>query len=766
MSGNSSKNEVVKRQGNIRPYGQWEQPASPYVQSTRSEYEGEPHLRDYISVVIRKKWVVIVFLLSSVIVTAVVTAMMTHLYKSTVVLKIDSGAQNSMNIAGMTTGKQEADYYFTQCEILKSQSVAEQVIRRLALDKNPDFIPAEGRLSKIVGGITTPISSALSAGFSFLSGGKQPKENPTAQPPGADKEMPLYLINFLISGLDVVPVKNSQLVEVSFVSHKPGLAFSVTQSVAETYIEYDLDSRVASNRKAKDFLTQQIELTRKKLEDSEKKLNQYASSNRIIYLDSDKMSVITQKLSDVSTAMSAATNDRVGKESLFREIKESGVNNSAIVNNTLIQGLRQQYASLEAEYSNLSSTYTPDYPKMMNLKSQIDAVDSRITREMSKIVQSVESDYKAALKKETNLKKIFETQQSSVLEFQDKAADYQTLKREVAVNQELHNNLLQKLNEVSVAAMSKATNIQIVDNARFPKAPFKPNAPMNLLLSLLFGLFGGIGLAFLIEYFDDTVRDPQTVEKITYIPSLGMIPFQKELDALQRPLVVKADQNNPAAEIFRSIGTFILLSSSVKQPKTILVTSPGEKEGKTTICINVASVLTESLGRGVIIDADMRKPELHAAFGLDNSVGLSSYLTRKASIEDVGLIKHSSVKGLHVITSGPLPANPSKLLHSAEMKTFLDFLCSVYDFVIVDAPPIMGMPDSVFLSSVVDGTILVVKAGVTPRNAIAETQRIFRNVNSNLLGVILNGVQKTDLRYGNYSRYGYGYGYGSEYFKS
>jgi polysaccharide biosynthesis transport protein len=760
MSKNTGNNEIMKRQENIKPYGQWEPPVSPYVQYSGCEPEGEPHLRDYISVIKRKKWVVIGFLLSSVIVTAVFTVMTTHLYKSTVVLKIDSGDQNAMSIAGMPIGKPEADYYVTQYEILKSRSVAEQVIRRLNLDKNEDFMPVEGGLSKIAYGMIDSVNSAISAIFSFLGGGKQDEQ--TEQPAGTDNEMPLYLINSLISRLDVDPVKNSQLVEVSFVSHKPALAFAVTKTVAETYIEYDLDSRVASNRKAKDFLTEQIALTRKKLEDSERKLNEYAANNRIIYLDSDKMSVITQKLSDVSTSLSAATNERIGKESLFREIKESGVNNPVIVNNNLIQGLRQQYASLEAEYSNLSSTYTPDYPKMMNLKSQIDAVDSRISREMSKIVQSIEADYKASLKKETNLRKLFETQQSSVLEFQGKAADYQTLKREVAVNQELQHNLLQKFNEVSVAAMSKATNIQIVDSARFPTAPFKPNTTLNLLLSLFFGLFGGVGLAFLVEYFDDTVRDAQSVEKITYVPSLGMIPFQKELHALKRPLIVNAGQNNPATEIFRSIGTFILLSSSEKQPKTILVTSPGEKEGKTTICINVASVLTESVGRGVIIDADMRKPELHAAFGLDNSVGLSSYLTRKASIDDDGLIKHSSVKGLHVITSGPLPANPSKLLHSSEMRDFLDFLCSVYDFVIVDAPPIMGMPDSVFLSSVVDGTILVVKAGVTPRNAIEETQRIFKNVNSNLLGVILNGVQKTDFRYGNYS----GYGYGSEYFKS
>ena len=332
MSKNISNNEVIKKENSIRPYEQWEQPPSPYAQFTRYEPEEEPHLRDYLSVVRRKKWVVISFLLSSVIVTAAFTAMMTHLYRSTVVLKIDSGAQNAMSIAGMSMAKPEADYYVTQYEILKSQTLAERVIRRLDLDKNPNFMPVEGRLSKIATGITAPINSAISAGFFYLSGGKKTEEDPAAQPAGVAKEMPLYLINSLISRLDIAPVKNSQLVEVSFVSHKPELAFSVAQAMAETYIEYDLDSRVDSSRKAKDFLAEQIELTRKKLEDSEKKLNEYAASNRIIYLDSDKMSVITQKLSDVSSSLSAATNERIGKESLFREVKESGVNNPVIVN--------------------------------------------------------------------------------------------------------------------------------------------------------------------------------------------------------------------------------------------------------------------------------------------------------------------------------------------------------------------------------------------------------------------------------------------------
>ncbi len=259
-----------------------------------------------------------------------------------------------------------------------------------------------------------------------------------------------------------------------------------------------------------------------------------------------------------------------------------------------------------------------------------------------------------------------------------------------------------------------------------------------------------------MDYFDDSVKDTDEIEKRMHIPSLGMIPFQEQVPSGRRVMLSSgSDIRSPVAEAFRSISTFIVLSSSTRPPKTILVTSPGEKEGKTTVCVNVASTLAESLGRGIIIDADMRRPRLHNCFGLDNKIGLSNCLAGNIEFNDTDgrLVKPTSVKGLSVITSGPTPLNPSQLLHSTRMKDLLEALYALFDFVVIDAPPLMGMPDSVLLSSMVDGTILVAKAGETPRNAITTAKHIFQNVNGNLLGVVLNGVKKNDLKYGSYSRY-------------
>ncbi|MGC2061516.1 MAG: polysaccharide biosynthesis tyrosine autokinase, partial [Thermodesulfovibrionales bacterium] len=700
-----------------------------------------------------------------VITTAVVTFSIVPLYRSTVVIKIDKQGSNVLTFKGMTSNL-DADAYETQGEILKSRSLAERVVRKLELDKNRDFLPIENKLSAMMSSITDPITKAFS--YFIPSDTKNDQGNDQGNDKGNNgkivagtpkapqkEEIPAYLSNSLTGRLQVVPVKNSQLMKISFISHNPQISVNVANAVAEEYIGYDLDSRVDAGKEAKEFLEKQIENTRTKVDASERLLNEYASKNEIIFIDSDKQSVLTRKLSDISSSLNSETAERMRKEGLYRQIVETGSNNPVIINNGLIQGLKSQYATLEAEYLNLTKTFKPDYPKMQNMKRQLDAIHHNIEKEEVVLTKSIESDYKASLKKEAYLQAALESQKRKVLDFQERAVQYQSLKRQVEVNKELHNNLLQRLNEVGVAALSKSSNIQIVDRALYPKRPDKPNKQQNFLLSLVFGLLGGVGLAFLVDYFDNSVKDTDEIEKRMHLTSLGMIPYQPQLNAEKRPQVISSEFTNPVAEAFRSIGTFIMLSSPTTPPRKILVTSPGAGEGKTTICINIASALSETLGKGIIIDADMRRPKLHHSFSVDNKTGLSTCLSGNAGLEDIrsGLIKPTSVKDLSIMTSGPVPPNPSKLLHSARMKDLLDSLSEIYNFVIIDAPPIMGMPDSILLSSFVDGTILVVKAGETQKNAIVAAKQIFNNVNGNLLGVVLNGVKKNDLKYGSYSNY-------------
>lgn len=758
---NANKDEGggIKRQYGLKPYDPRDSAPSPYISYLDYEPEEEVHLRDYVSVILKRKWIVLIFFISVVITATIMTFMATRIYTSAVVIKIDKESPNVLSFKGIEAGS-TVDSYETQYEILKSRILAEKVIKKLNLDKNSDFMPVESTLSRAKNALLAPVMQAVTAVtsvFTFNDSMDRAQKERGIQSQTVQEEIPPYMSSALLSRLEVTPIKNSQLVRVSYKSHHPEISMNVANTIAAVYIDYELQSRVDASKEAREFLDRQIEDTKAKIEKAEKILNEYASRNEIIFLDSEKLSINNQKLSDASSALNAVTTERMQKEALLLELRESsGTDNPVILNNPLVLQLKGQHASLEAEYFNLLRTYTPDYPRMKNIKSQLDAVQERIELEKTRLIRSSESDYNAASKKEASLKKTFDLHKKKVLEFQGKTVEYEILKRDVTVNKDLYNNLLQRLSEVGVSAMSKATNIQVVDRALFPGAPSEPNMPRNILLSILFGLMGGIGLAFLVEYFDNTVSDAGEIEKRMHVPSMGMIPLQKDLISLKRPqLMYNADAKSPMAEVFRSISTFILFSSPSKPPKTILITSPGEKEGKSTVSLNIARSLAESLGNGILIDADMRKPKLHHAFELDNKIGLSTFLSGNIEF-DLGngkLTKPTTAKGLNIMTSGPIPPNPSALLSSVRMKELLDALYTLYNFVVIDAPPVMGMSDSIFLSTIVDGTILVVKAGETPRDALAATTKIFRNVNSNLLGVVLNGVKKSDVKYGNYSNY-------------
>ncbi len=748
--------DEMRNQYYVQQYQAQKNLPSPYIRYPDHQAEEDVHLRDYLKVIMKRKRIVLTFFISVVITVFVLTLMMTPLYKSMVVIKIDKDDPDPMSAIGMK-GDRDAGYYATQYEILKSETLSEIVIKKLNLDKNRDFMPVESGLSKMIAAVESPVTDSLTYLSSILSTADSRKAIKSTY---IEKKIPLYLIDSLIARLEVLPVKNSQLVQVSFTSHKPELSMMVTNAVAEAYIDYDLDSRIAATKQAKDFLTKQIEIAKEKLEDSEEKLSDYASKNQIIFFDAEKQGVNIKKFSDITSALSAATTERMQKESLLRELHESsGMENPVIMNNPLIQELKKQQATLESEYSNLSKTFTPDYPRMQSLQKQIDSISRKIEREKSYTLKSVESDYKASLKKEATFAKAFQSQQKNVLDFQEKAAQYATLKREADVNKELHNDLLKKLNEVSVAAMSKSTSIQVVDPARYPMSPYKPNTTQNMLLAIVFGLMGGIGLAFSAEYFDNTIRDVHDIDKRVNIPTLGMIPFQEQADNSRGLMIAQSKEISAFSEAFRSIGVH-LVSSSVKPPRAILVTSAAEKEGKTTVCASTAVALSESVGNGIIIDADLRRPRLHDIFDLDNSAGLSTVLSGKVSLDDMddSIIRPTSINGLSVMTSGPIPTNPSELLLSTRIKDLIEVLGAKFNFVILDSVPLMGMPESVHLSKIVDGTILVVKGGGTSKDALTEATRIFHNVDAKILGIVLNGAKGSDLKYGPYSYY-------SSYFK-
>jgi capsular exopolysaccharide synthesis family protein len=434
---------------------------------------------------------------------------------------------------------------------------------------------------------------------------------------------------------------------------------------------------------------------------------------------------------------------------------------SAISGNPQIQALRNVYTQKELEYSNLFLTYKADHPKMVKLKEEMHILKKQLEVEARIVLAFIKKDHDVALNRENFYKSALDEYKRETLLSTDRMVHYQILKRDADTNRELYNGILQRLKETGISANMTTSTIQIMEKGEVPRKPFKPDKQKNLLFALLIGLAGGIGLAFFADYLDNTLKSPEDVEKELFLPSLGIVPKVALKDVVEsrgKALMVSLDDKSSSLlEAYRSITTYIQFSSPVRPPKVIALSSARRDEGKSTTCINLAITQSSSYGRTVIIDADMRKPQLHKIFSLDNSSGLSSYLTGQVDFGADGLVQPTSIPNLDVITAGVIPPNPSELLSSYRMKELIDHLSPLYSFILIDTPPILGLSDSLILSTIADGLILVVKAGSTPKDSVNQAKRLLRGVNASILGVVLNYIKESDLRYGSYGYYSYYY---------
>lgn len=702
--------------------------------------EEETHLRDYLGVIMKRKWTAIVFFI--VVASAIIlwTFLTTPIYRSTVTIKIDKENPYVLKFKDVYgIERVEEDYYQTQYKILKSRNLARKVIKSAKLYENPHFVNADD-LSK---------KAAVSK-----------KEGNDS---GTEGDVPQGVVDAFLSLLTIEPLQKSRLVRVNFDSPSPQLSTDIANEIAKAYMEFSIESKFEATQQAREWLEKQLQDMKARVEKSEEELNKYAAQKGIIFVseswgsdarDIPRQDIATSNLSQMSNNLIQATSERIAKEALYRETQQGDPDSvTVVINNPLIQGLKKDYASAEADYSQLSKVYKPDYPRMTRLREQITQVKEKIDSETRKIISGIKREYETALKRERYLQKTLEKYKAEVQSLNEKMVQYQILKRENETNRELYNGLLQRLKEVGVSASLTTSNIQVLDRAEIPKTPYKPKKTTNILLAIIVGLFGGLGLAFFVEYLDNTVKTLEDIEKDILLPSLGIVPnFSKKVEKGREVVEILADKRSPFSEAYRSVGTYIQFSSAVKPPRTMLITSPRQGEGKTTTVVNTAIALAHTYGKGIVIDADMRRSRLHEIFAVDNAAGLSSYLTGNAEISD-GLIQKTKIENLDIITSGIIPPNPSELLSSPRMNAMINELFSLYSFIIFDSPPVLGLSDSLVLSTMADGVIMVIRADDTPRDAAVKARKLLQGVNARILGVILNGISETELRYGYYSDY-------------
>jgi len=461
-------------------------------------------------------------------------------------------------------------------------------------------------------------------------------------------------------------------------------------------------------------------------------------------------------LGEFTSALAKAQGERIRAEALYQQAKAGDAATlHAVVDSKLIQEYKTRKAKLEGDYQEGLKTYKPGYPKMQQMESQISELQAKIDQETKAALGGLRANYEAALAQESQLAAKLKESKQIVLGSQDSSFQYNLLKREVDTNRQLYDSLLQRYKEIGVAGGVGINNITVVDKAKVPKFPIKPNLILNLMIAIVAGLAAGIGLALLLEHLDDTIKLPEDMEKLLGLPVLGIIPATKAADNTELALTENADPRSAFAEAYRSLRTTLQFSTPEGMPKVLLVTSTTIGEGKSTTALSLATHIAHTGKSVLLIDCDLRKASLHKKLGISNDLGLTNYLA--GNWQPVDTTRGCHVPNLFLMPSGPLPPNPAELLGSAKMVALLNLAAEKFDQVIIDGPPVLGLADAPLLGSLAEATILVAECGVTSRQYAQGAVKRLRSTRTRLVGGVLT---KVDTRHRSYGYHGYYYQYG------
>ena len=732
------------------------QPRSPFL--ALDLMPREPHLLDYLLVLRKHQWLITFFLLAVVSMVTIATFRMRPIYEATARVEVDRDTSNAFHFnegeQGDDFGDLE-DYISTQSKILTSETLAMQTVRSMGLDHLPEF------------------------------GGRPGKAEKGAPPPGSDASLvrPAALGAFL-SDLGVKRVPNTRLLDVTFEATDPVLAAHVANAHVNNFIEQNFRSRFDAATQASNWMAGQLNEMKIKVENAEDARLEYERDNQIWTID-EKSDISSEKLGELEKQLTEAQGDRITKEAVY-QLAQSGNYDAiaAVRDSAVIQDILKQQTTLSAQYTDAVAQYGPKFPKVMRIQAQLKDLDQLITREKLNIGNQVEADYRGSRQRELLLKEALDEQKAEVNQTAEKLVQYNILKREADTNKQLYDGMLQKLKEAGITACLRSSNIRVVDPALIPGYPSRPNKTRNILLSFIVGLVGGIGLALLREYLDNTVKTPDDIETLARLPSLAVVPalgnssgkrrghFSKFLKSSvvtskegRAELISHNMPQSQMSEAFRALRTSLLLSQADHPPQVILMTSALPREGKTTAAVNLAVTLAQLGDKTLLVDADLRKPGINRALSLVDGkhAGLSSYLAGVSTL-DLITVPHPAISNLEAIPTGPIPPNPADLLSSRRLTELITELRGRYKFVVIDSPPIMAATDAVILSVLVDGVLMVVRSGETPKEAFTRTRDLLVGVKCHMLGVVLNAVDSSSPDYYySYRYYPYSYGgYGRE----
>lgn len=707
-------------------------------------------LHAYIEIFFRRKLIIICFLILSVTVTAIYTFTRIPLYKSSAIVDITESetgikAMRKLNLMGSRVRLEK------EIGILKSRGLSERYVSRIEAD------PEEFKKS----------NPSLLASIKLNQAADIIKDNKSIDEVLSQQEAELTpeqtsLAQVLSSMITVTPSKgNSNFLNISIMAHDPELARNILRNYVRLYLENDLERARYNTKLAANWLKDELQRSEEKLRESSSNLFVFTIENGILG-DHEKgkelsFKTLNRSFEGIEQSQQAQTKMKALQQHEGKPLPPG-------LNSEYIGKLKQDIAHMESEYAQMKVVYAPSYPKMSQMRQKIQFLEDRV-KAMEK--QVVESSLEVAQTEQHLLERSFEQAKGQTDRIKSLEAHYTLLKKALETNTEFHKILLKEYKEADIKNRTISNKAHLVDTPNLPTSPDWPPKTLFMVIGVLVGVIGGLGMAIAVDKLDPRIQSPVGLERQFGIRKLGYIPDMRgslKLISEDGSSMALAAYNNPSSsfsDAIKNIHTAIYFSHLEVPAQKIVITSAIPGEGKSTIAASMATILTKGGDRRVVlIDGDLRRPKVHKLLGgVDISKGISSYVNDKSlDIDDI-LIAHE-ISGLYYITSGPTVNDPVKILASDRMGVLVEKLSDEFDFVVLDAPPILGFPDGIILSSYSDGVVFVTKHSSSSKYEVKEALDALRSSDgTRILGIVMN-------MYNPPSAFGYNYRYGSYYYRN
>jgi polysaccharide biosynthesis transport protein len=658
----------------------------------------------------------------------------------------------------------------SKIRILQSRPVLEDVVVSLKLDQNPRFMEAT-QTRTIWDGL-----KALGSRFTRKEQDEQPEQPPrppvnveglTPRSPAESARLAPY-VGVLAASMTADPIEDTSMLAISYSHTDASIASDVANTIAEVFIQRSFENKTAKFTNTSAWLDRSTRDLKAKVQRAEQDLADYSKTHNIFSTDG-KETLTTEKLKHLHDQATKLETDRMLLESLYHEVRQGKIQQlPEAFADPKTAALQVKLGELAVQKAEFDVKLGPENPKVIEVQEKMNAIQQQISENRKTLEEKLRADYERALRDEQSVKTALEGSKSEAVQQNQDAIQYSILKQEVDTAKSLYTDFLQKTNQAKVQVAEQRPSIRVIEPAVVPTTPVGPRRVRAIMIGLFLSLIAGTGLAFAIEHFDNTIKSVEDVNRYAQLPALGVIPstvsnrrrlissgsrrekIASSSQAAPLDSLISLDARSSIAEAYRVLRTSVLLSTAGHAPKTILVTSSQPGEGKTTTTINTAISLAQLGARVLIIDCDLRKPTAHKVLQVEHSRGLSTYLSRDVSIDEI--IQPLPIPNLSIMPCGPIPPNPAELISSERMRGLLRALGERYDHILIDSPPLINVTDPVILSTLVDGVILVVHGGRSTRDVVRRARQELATVGARIFGVVLNNV---DLRRDGYDDYYY-----------